>query len=95
MLTGFIHVLEAEGHDPEVALAAYAFPVGPVAADFHAWVVEQIVGAAGRGWDAVLLSLHGATAVDPVAENPDPEGDIVAAVSASCRWAVYANRRRS
>jgi len=80
VLSGFIHVLEAAGHSPEVALAASAFPAGPVKAEFHAWVVRQIVEVSGQGWDAVLLSLHGAMAVDPIARNPDPEGTIVAAL---------------
>lgn len=80
VLSGFIHVLEAGGHEPAVALAATAFPAGPVDAEFHSWAAGQIIEAAGKGWDGVLLSLHGAMAVDPIAENPDPEGAIVAAV---------------
>jgi microcystin degradation protein MlrC len=83
VLTGFIHTLEAAGHQPEVALAATAFPAGPVEAEFHAWAVQVIVDAAAKGWDGVLLSLHGAMAVEPLAQNPDPEGALVAAVRAA------------
>jgi len=83
VLSGFIHVLEEAGHQAEVALAASAFPAGPVEAEFHAWVVTRILEVAAQGgWDGVLLSLHGAMAVEPVAENPDPEGAIVAALRA-------------
>lgn len=81
VLSGFIHVLEESGHDPEVAIAASAFPSGPVEAGFHVWAVDQIVRAAAAGpWDGVLLSLHGAMAVEPIASNPDPEGALVAAI---------------
>lgn len=83
VLTGFIHTLEAAGHQPEVALAASAFPAGPVEADFHAWAVQVMVDAAAKGWDGVLLSLHGAMAVEPLAQNPDPEGALVAAIRAA------------
>ena len=79
VLKRFVHVLDKAGHEPYVAIAATAFPGGPVEAAFHDWVIGEITSAASRGgWDGVLLSLHGALAVDPVAANPDPEGALVA-----------------
>ena len=79
VLSGFIHVLEEAGHAAEVAVAASAFPAGPVEGGFHAWVTQRLRDAAADGrWDGALLSLHGAMAVEPIAEHPDPEGAIVA-----------------
>ena len=83
VLAGFISALEAAGATPVAALAASAFPSGPVDAAFHAWATGVILDAArAEVWDGVLLSLHGAMSVRGAGEAAadDPEGSLVAAV---------------
>lgn len=82
VVSGFIRVLEAEGAVVEVAVTASAFPSGPVEAAFFTGICHEIEAAAReRGpWDGVLLSLHGAMAVEAASGIDDPEGLLVAAV---------------
>ena len=61
--------------------AAAAAPGGPVAdADFDAIRAELLAGLAGRPWDAVYLSLHGALVTE---RRPTPELDILAEIRAA------------
>lgn len=82
VLGGFLDVARSEGHDIIPSIAASALPSGPITGDVYRHVLETLrASAAGSPRpDAVLLSLHGAMAVEEAAGVPDPEGAIVAAL---------------
>jgi microcystin degradation protein MlrC len=75
----FLDVLRQAGATPVPLLAASAASGGPVAPDTFATLLDELVDRLRRALpvDGVLLALHGAMAV---ADDPDAEGTILAAV---------------
>jgi len=78
-LGGFIDVCEAAGHEVSVPVAANAWPSGPVHDDAFEHVSARIVEAAGAGFDAILLDLHGAMVTQSF---EDGEGELLRRVRA-------------
>lgn len=57
----YIDIAEREGAEYELAIAADAWPSGPVENDAYETISELILKAVRRGgWDGILLDLHGA-----------------------------------
>ena len=76
----YIEIAEREGADFELAIAAEAWPSGPVEDDAYAAISDTIVAAVRRGgWDGILLDLHGAMVTR---SHEDGEGTLLARIRA-------------
>lgn len=75
VLGAFIEIAEREGAQFEVAIAADAWPSGPVEDAAYEAITAAIVQAAARGgWDGILLDLHGAMVTR---SHEDGEGELL------------------
>ncbi|HLS69091.1 MAG TPA: M81 family metallopeptidase [Kiloniellales bacterium] len=75
VLGGFLAVAEEQGAEVEVAIAAEAWPSGPVDDEAYRIMTDRICEAAARGgWDGVLLDLHGAMVTE---SEEDGEGALL------------------
>ncbi len=73
-IAAFIDLAEAEGADFEVAIAAAAWPSGPVHDAAFEHIAGRICAAVAQGCDAVLLDLHGAMVTQ---SHEDGEGELL------------------
>jgi microcystin degradation protein MlrC len=78
-LGAFIELCEAAGHEMELALAASAWPSGPVEDAAYTYMTDKICAAVAKGCDAILLHLHGAMVTESL---EDGEGQLLARVRA-------------
>jgi microcystin degradation protein MlrC len=75
VLGAYIEIAEREGAQFEVAIAADAWPSGPVETEAYEALTAPIVAAAARGgWDGILLDLHGAMVTR---QHEDGEGELL------------------
>lgn len=80
VLGGYLAVAEEEKAEIEVAIAAEAWPSGPVDDEAYRIMCETICDAVGRGgWDGILLDLHGAMVTESL---EDGEGGLLKEVRA-------------
>src|SRR5690554_4279587 len=80
VLGGFMAVAEESGAEIEVAIAAEAWPSGPVDDEAYRIMTDAICDAVERGgWDGILLDLHGAMVTESL---EDGEGSLLARVRA-------------
>jgi microcystin degradation protein MlrC len=75
----FIDAAEAIGATFEIPIAASAWPSGQVEDDAYEHICECILGAVDRGWDAILLDLHGAMVTR---SHDDGEGTLLEKIRA-------------
>ncbi|HRH85967.1 MAG TPA: M81 family metallopeptidase [Rubrivivax sp.] len=76
----YIDIAEATGAEFELAIAADAWPSGPVEDDAYEAMSAAILGAVKRGgWDGILLDLHGAMVTR---SHEDGEGTLLARIRA-------------
>ncbi len=76
----FIDIAEREGADIEMAIAADAWPSGPVEDDAYAAITGAILAAVTKGgYDAILLDLHGAMVTR---SHEDGEGTLLSRIRA-------------
>ncbi len=73
-MAAFLDLARAEGAEIVAAVAAEAWPSGPVEASAYRTITEAIVDAIGRGCDAAFLDLHGAMVPET---NDDGEGHLL------------------
>jgi len=78
-LAAFIDLAEEAGAEYTVAIAAAAWPSGPVHDDAFEHIAGRICAAVERGCDAVLLDLHGAMVTQSF---DDGEGELLRRVRA-------------
>src|SRR5699024_5453803 len=80
VLGGFMAVAEEIGAKVEVAIAAEAWPSGPVDDEAYRIMCDAICDAVERGgWDGILLDLHGAMVTQSL---EDGEGGLIERVRA-------------
>ena len=76
----FIEIAEREGAEFELAIAADAWPSGPVEDEAYEAMTATILAAVRRGgWDGILLDLHGAMVTR---SHEDGEGTLLARIRA-------------
>ena len=76
----YIDIAEREGAQFELAIAADAWPSGPVHDDAYEAICGVILDAVRRGgWDGILLDLHGAMVTQ---SHEDGEGTLLARIRA-------------
>jgi microcystin degradation protein MlrC len=76
----YIEIAEREGAQFELAIAADAWPSGPVENDAYETMSAAILAAVQRGgWDGILLDLHGAMVTR---SHEDGEGTLLARIRA-------------
>ncbi len=76
----YIEIAEREGAEFELAIAADAWPSGPVEDDAYAAICDAILGAVRKGgWDGILLDLHGAMVTK---SHEDGEGTLLSRIRA-------------
>jgi microcystin degradation protein MlrC len=76
----FIDIAEREGAEIEMAIAADAWPSGPVEDDAYAAITGAILAAVKKGgFDAILLDLHGAMVTR---SHEDGEGTLLSRIRA-------------
>ena len=75
----FIDLAEQAGAQYTIAIAANAWPSGPVEDDAFEYIVTRICTAVARGCDAVLLDLHGAMVTQ---SHEDGEGELLRRIRA-------------
>jgi microcystin degradation protein MlrC len=76
----YIEIAEREGAEFELAIAADAWPSGPVEDDAYEAMCDTILGAVARGgWDGILLDLHGAMVTR---SHEDGEGTLLQRIRA-------------
>ncbi len=76
----YIEIAEREGADFELAIAADAWPSGPVEDDAYEAICAVILAAVRRGgWDGILLDLHGAMVTR---SHEDGEGTLLKRIRA-------------
>ena len=76
----FIDIAEREGAEIEMAIAADAWPSGPVEDDAYAAITDAILAAVKKGgFDAILLDLHGAMVTR---SHEDGEGTLLSRIRA-------------
>ena len=73
-IAAFIDLAEAAGADYRVAIAASAWPSGPVHDAAFEHIAGRICAAVAQGCDAVLLDLHGAMVTQ---SHEDGEGELL------------------
>ena len=78
-LGAFIELAEAAGADYTVAIAANAWPSGPVENAAFEHICGKITAAVARGCDAILLDLHGAMVTQTY---DDGEGELLRRIRA-------------
>ena len=78
-IAAFIALAEAAGADYEVAIAAAAWPSGPVHDAAFEHICSRVLAAVARGCDAVLLDLHGAMVTQTF---EDGEGELLRRIRA-------------
>ena len=78
-IAAFIDLAEAAGADYTVAIAAAAWPSGPVHDAAFDHIANRIVAAVAAGCDAVLLDLHGAMVTQ---SHQDGEGELLRRIRA-------------
>lgn len=78
-LGAFIELAEAAGADYTVAIAASAWPSGPVHDDAFEHICGKICAAVAQGCDAILLDLHGAMVTQT---HEDGEGELLRRIRA-------------
>ena len=78
-IAAFIELAEAAGADYEVAIAAAAWPSGPVHDAAFEHICSRVLAAVERGCDAVLLDLHGAMVTQTF---DDGEGELLRRIRA-------------
>jgi len=78
-IAAFIDLAEAAGADYHVAIAAAAWPSGPVDDAAFEHIAGRICAAVARGCDAVLLDLHGAMVTQT---HDDGEGELLRRIRA-------------
>ncbi len=78
-LGAFIELAEAAGADYTVAIAANAWPSGPVHDDAFEHICGKICAAVAQGCDAILLDLHGAMVTQTY---EDGEGELLRRIRA-------------
>jgi microcystin degradation protein MlrC len=76
-LGGFIDLAEEEGAEIDIAIAANAWPSGPVHDDAFEHMSGRICAAVAKGCDAILLDLHGAMVT---ASHEDGEGTLLSRI---------------
>ncbi len=78
-MAGALEAVAAQGATAVPILYAWAMPNGPVEHEAFVHLTDELLArlAAGPGWDAVVLGLHGAMATT---EIPDADGELLAAV---------------
>ena len=76
----YIEIAEREGADFELAIAADAWPSGPVEDEAYEAMCSTILAAVRRGgWDGILLDLHGAMVTR---SHEDGEGTLLKRIRA-------------
>jgi microcystin degradation protein MlrC len=81
VLGAYIEIAEREGAEFELAIAAEAWPSGPVEDEAYEFISDVILAAVKRGgWDGILLDLHGAMVTR---RHEDGEGTLLARIRAS------------
>ena len=76
----YIEIAESEGAEFELAIAADAWPSGPVEDAAYEAMCETILAAVRRGgWDGILLDLHGAMVTR---SHEDGEGTLLKRIRA-------------
>lgn len=78
-IAAFIDLAEAAGADYTVAIAANAWPSGPVEDAAYEHMAGRICAAVAAGCDAVLLDLHGAMVTQ---SHDDGEGELLRRIRA-------------
>ena len=78
-LAAFIDLAEAAGADYQVAIAASAWPSGPVHDAAFEHIAGRICNAVAQGCDGVLLDLHGAMVTQ---SHEDGEGELLRRIRA-------------
>jgi microcystin degradation protein MlrC len=78
-IAAFIDLAEAAGADYTVAIAAAAWPSGPVHDAAFEHIAGRICAAVAQGCDAVLLDLHGAMVTQ---SHDDGEGELLRRIRA-------------
>jgi microcystin degradation protein MlrC len=78
-IAAFIDLAEAAGADYQVAIAAAAWPSGPVDDAAFEHIAGRICAAVAQGCDAVLLDLHGAMVTQ---SHDDGEGELLRRIRA-------------
>ena len=78
-IAAFIDLAEAAGADYEVAIAASAWPSGPVHSAAFEHIAGRICAAVAAGCDGLLLDLHGAMVTD---RFEDGEGELLRRIRA-------------
>ena len=73
-LGAYIELAEKAGAQYMLAIAASAWPSGPVEDDAFDYIAERICGAVASGCDAILLDLHGAMVTQ---SHEDGEGELL------------------
>ncbi len=80
VLGGYLAAAAEAGAEVEVAIAAEAWPSGPVEQAAYEEIAEAICAAVGQGgWDGILLDLHGAMVTERL---EDGEGALLARLRA-------------
>jgi len=76
----YIQIAEREGAEFELAIAADAWPSGPVEDEAYELMCQTILGAVRKGgWDGIMLDLHGAMVTR---SHEDGEGTLLARIRA-------------
>jgi microcystin degradation protein MlrC len=76
----YIEIAEREGAEFELAIAADAWPSGPVENDAYETMTAAVLAAVKRGgWDGILLDLHGAMVTR---SHEDGEGTLLKRIRA-------------
>lgn len=73
-IAAFVELAEAAGAEIDLAIAANAWPSGPVDDAAFEHIAGRICAAVARGCDAVLLDLHGAMVTQ---SHEDGEGELL------------------
>lgn len=82
-IAAFIDLAEQAGADYQVAIAASAWPSGPVHDAAFEHICERICTAVAQGCDALLLDLHGAMVTQTY---EDGEGELLRRIRAIAPW---------
>ncbi|HLI13798.1 MAG TPA: M81 family metallopeptidase [Alphaproteobacteria bacterium] len=80
-LAGMIAVAEEVGAEIDISACARALPSAPVDRDAFETLAGEICADAARGYDAILLDLHGAMVTEA---HDDGEGELLARIRAAC-----------
>ena len=78
-LAAFIEIAEQMGAKYDLAIAASAWPSGPVEDAAFDYIAERICSAVAKGCDAILLDLHGAMVTR---SHEDGEGELARRIRA-------------